>query len=280
MIKEITTIMQRLYIFLLLLIIITSCKQQAIIPEMVFVKGGSFQMGQENVRISLNPLKLGAQPVHEVVLQGFYIGKYEVTNAEYVLFLNDKLAYQDKFENWIDFTVSRCKLDTTKVRFEVAQKFERCPVVGVTWYGADNYCRWLSVKTGQHYRLPTEAEWEYAAKDKGKHYMYAGSNDLDEVAWYKENTRKIQPVGTKQPNALGLYDMTGNAAEWCFDWFDEVFYIQSKRINPINYVPSSYKCIRGGAWYSNAKRSRVSQRNSSLPLWGSESQGFRIVREK
>jgi formylglycine-generating enzyme required for sulfatase activity len=272
--------MQRLYIFLLLLTIITSCKQQAIIPDMVYVKGGSFRMGQKNAKISFNPLKLGAQPVHEVVLQGFYIGKYEVTNAEYIFFLNDKLAYQDKFENWIDFTTSQCKLDTTKGKFEVAQKLERCPVVGVTWYGADKYCRWLSAKTGQHYRLPTEAEWEYAARDRGKRYMYAGSNDLDEVAWYKENTHKVQPVGTKQPNALGLYDMTGNAEEWCFDWFDQVFYIQSKRMNPINHVPSSYKCIRGGAWYSSAKNCQVSKRKSSFPLWGSESQGFRIVREK
>ncbi|EAY29645.1 formylglycine-generating enzyme family protein [Microscilla marina] len=268
--------------FMLLILLATSCqnKTKVILPQMVFVKGGSFEMGQATPDTNSNIKRIGARPVHEVVLQGFYMGKFEVTNAEYVLFLNDKLARIDEFEYWIDIPLSKCIPDTTKGKLYVEQKYKNHPVVGVTWYGADNYCRWLSAKTGQYYRLPTEAEWEYAARDRGKSHTYAGSNYLDEIAWYRENTRKVNEVGAKQANGLGLHDMTGNVQEWCFDWYDKVFYIHSKRNNPINYAPTGFKCIRGGSWASAAKYCKVVNRLSALPLDGSNRVGFRIVREK
>lgn len=159
------------------------------------------------------------------------------------------------------------------------------PVIHVSWNDAVAYCRWLSVKTGKTYRLPTEAEWEYAAKGGINHdeYTYSGSNDIDAVAWYGYNSgNTTHPVGQKMPNSLGLYDMTGNVHEWCNDWLDkswedENYYKNSPRVNPLGPEKGEYRVRRGGSWYYVKTFCRVSHRNGDDPTDRGYDIGFRVV---
>lgn len=167
--------------------------------QFVPVTGGTFQMGDS----------LGAKdekPVHKVTLDSFEINKYEITNQQYCDFLNSLDTSEIKVNNWIGYY---CQIKEIEDQFVVPEKFEQYPVVGVTWYGADAFARWLGA------RLPTEAEWEYAARGghKSKGYKYSGSDSIDVVAWYAGNSGyQLHPVGKKQPNELGLHDMSGNGA--------------------------------------------------------------------
>jgi len=156
------------------------------------------------------------------------------------------------------------------------------PVIHVSWNDAVAYCNWLSKKTGETYRLPTETEWEYAAGggNKSRGYKYAGSNNIDEVAEYEGNNfTKTKPVGGKKPNELGLYDMSGNVDEWCSDWYDSDYYSNSPSSNPKGPSSGSYHVYRGGSWASPADDCRVKCRSD----WGSfDSEcfiGFRVSRE-
>ncbi|MFW6122182.1 MAG: formylglycine-generating enzyme family protein, partial [Petrotogales bacterium] len=131
------------------------------------------------------------------------------------------------------------------------------------------------------YRLPTEAEWEYAARggNKSNGYKYAGSNDPDEVAWYWDNSGgHTHEVGTKKPNELGIYDMSGNVWEWCQDWYDSDYYEESPKTNPYNHEMGSYRVSRGGSWYFYASFVRVADRYRSNPDVTNVSFGFRVCR--
>jgi len=276
-------------------------------PGMVLVKMGSFQMGDE-----IGDLWPGTRPVHMVRLTyDYWIGKYEVTFSEYDAFC-----------------------EATERPFANDQGWGRDdrPVVNLSWWDAIAYCNWLSEKEGlqpayneggelldfqgevtrditrvEGYRLPTEAEWEYAAS--GGHevfpvaprFLFSGSDDLDEVGWYFENSgeemiftgtpltvdysshgaakikgKSTQPVGQKKPNELGIHDMSGNVWEWCHDWYGD--YTEEEKINPIGAESGHLRVMRGGSWIFGANDCRVGNRLYRPPHEKIFRLGFRLAR--
>jgi formylglycine-generating enzyme required for sulfatase activity len=157
-------------------------------------------------------------------------------------------------------------------------KGDQRPVERVTWDDCQTFISRLNAKTGKNFRLPTEAEWEYAARGGkfSKGYKYAGSNDVSEVAWYTAGPGAgLHPVALKMANELGLYDMSGNAAEWCQDWF--VPYYSEPEINPIGPESGQFNVYRGGSWTQPANECRVASRFSLDPHKSNEGLGLRIV---
>ena len=173
------------------------------------------------------------------------------------------------------------------------------PINGVTWNEAIAYCNWLSKKEklqpaytkkgpnfvcnfkANGYRLPTEAEWEFAAKGgaSSKSFKYSGSNNLDDVAWHKNKSKGTpHTIGTKLPNELGLYDMSGNVWEWCWDWYNKDFYKQEKGENPRGPEMGDRRSVRGGSWDSQPNYVRPANRISTEPNKTHEFYGFRVAR--
>ncbi|MGV8135999.1 MAG: formylglycine-generating enzyme family protein [Mangrovibacterium sp.] len=220
--------------------------------DMVAVQGGTFSMGN-------NDLGDDETPVHSVTVSDFYMGKYEVTFAQYDAYCEATGESKPDDEGW--------------------GRGNR-PVISVSWSDAVAYCRWLSQKTGKHYRLPTEAEWEYAARggNKSREYKYPGSNTIDNVGWYDENSgNETHPVGQKQSNELDIYDMGGNVWEWCSDWYDESYYGGSPQNNPTGPSSGSLRVLRGGSWKYGAKNCGVSDRMNTSPDSSYYFYGFRLV---
>ena len=192
------------------------------------------------------------KPTHRVTLTNdYYIGKYEVTQAlwQTVMWNNPS-----KF------------------------KGDNLPVEHVSWKDCQKFLSKLNRITGKMFRLPTEAEWEYAARggNKSRGYQYSGSNNLLDVAWFRDNSgSKTHAVGTKQPNELGIYDMSGNVCEWCHDWYGA--YSSSSQVNPTGANSGSYRVIRGGSWYFTARNCRSSYRNSISPDGRGYDFGLRLV---
>lgn len=185
-------------------------------PRMVDVPGGSFQMGSTDAA--------NEGPAHPVTVPDFAIGQYEVTVGEYLRFCDDTHSH---YPEWLqpggEFNVENGSDDYYKKQ-GYSRAATRLPVSGVSWGDAVAYCHWLSQKTGLAYRLPTEAEWEFAARggNSSRGFKYAGSNDIGLVAWYAANSDTMpQPTGGKQPNELGLFDMSGNVQEWVQDDWHE-----------------------------------------------------------
>ena len=215
---------------------------------MVWTGGGTFEMGGDGYT------------KHTVRINNFAMMKYEVTFAEY-----------DKF----------CEATGRSKPSDSGWGRRNRPVINVTWHDAVAYAEWLSQKTGQTWRLPTEAEWEFAARggSKSKGYKYAGSNNIDEVAeYYGNNNKKTKPVGGKKPNELGLYDMSGNVWEWCSDWYDSNYYSKSPTDNPIGALSGSHRVLRGGSWFSDAEGCRSADRGGGTPANRRDDYGFRLVR--
>jgi formylglycine-generating enzyme required for sulfatase activity len=214
-------------------------------PEMVLVQGGTFAMGSDtgaNDELS----------IHKVSIGSFKMGKYEVTQAQW-----------------------KAVMGTNPSKFKTCAS---CPVENVSWFDVQKYLKKLNEKTGKKYRLPTEAEWEYAARggNKSQNYSYSGSNDIEKVSWYKDNSNgKTQPCGTKKPNELGIYDMSGNVREWCSDWYDNVYYAHSKTKNPTGPKSATEKVCRGGSWSSIYEV--LTTRGEPEPDTHSDFLGFRIV---
>ena len=229
------------------------------LPGMVLVEGGTFAMGCDKVSDDTR--------LHSITLGSFYISKYEVS-------INDYHEFCDS-TNRSSPDVGRVVLSRT------------CPIFNITWYDALAYCNWLSHRTGKKYRLPTEAEWEYAARggNKSKGYVYSGSNNIKKIGWYEENSRDTyfgnmrvhHPAATKQPNELGLYDLTGNVSEWCSDWYKEDYYFQSASEEPRGPENGLKKVVRGGGAYSTKEECTVCLRSSLKPDELSGSIGFRIA---
>jgi formylglycine-generating enzyme required for sulfatase activity len=154
------------------------------------------------------------------------------------------------------------------------------PMVNINYNDANAYCNWLSEKTGKDYRLPTEAEWEFAARggNNSNNYTYSGSNDLEEVGWSTDNSgSSTQACGRKKPNELGLYDLSGNVWEWCKDWYDSNYYSNSPSSNPRGPSSGSDRVLRGGCWYYPATDCRVANRSYRDPTNRYIHYGFRVV---
>ena len=216
---------------------------------MVYVSGGTFMMGGTSEQGS--EAYGDESPVHEVQLSGYYIGKYEVTQALW-----------------------ESVMGTNPSRF----KGPDLPVENVNWGDVQEFIRKLNAMTGMSYRLPTEAEWEYAARggNKSRGYKYSGSNDIGTVAWYRDNSgSKTHPVGTKAANELGLYDMCGNVNEWCSDWHGA--YSSGSQANPGGPSEGSARVHRGGGWSNDARICRVSYRGFYLPDYRIYVSGFRLA---
>ena len=214
--------------------------------EMIFVEGGTFSMG------SRASDAYGVEtPAHDVTLSSFYIGKYEVTQGQWraVMGSNPKKYTGDNM-----------------------------PVKQISWDDAQAFIKKLNALTGKNYRLPTEAEWEYAGcgGNKSKGYRYSGSNVLKDVAWYGANTIECQNVGKKQPNELGIYDMSGNVWEWCQDWYSN--YTSSPQTNPKGPSTGKVRVLRGGSYHRGSEHDcRLAARISSPPYFSSYEYGFRLA---
>lgn len=214
--------------------------------NMVYVEGGSFMMGSNDFE--------DTKPVHKVTLSDFYVNKYPVTQAEWVAVMKNNPSY---FKGCDD-----------------------CPVEQVSWEYTQIFLKELNKMTGKQYRLLSEVEWEYAARggNKSKGYEYAGSNSIEDIAWYRDNSNdKRHPVGQKQANELGLYDMSGNVFEWCQDWYDEKYYEKSNNlINPINLLQSENRVMRGGSWVGQSPFCLVVFRYRNVTTIRDFYTGFRI----
>ena len=196
------------------------------------------------------------KPVHEVCVDDFYIGKYEVTQGQWKAIMGNNPS-----------SFSSCG--------------DNCPVEKVSWNDIQDFIGKLNSKTGKNYRLPTEAEWEYAARSGGKSEKYSGGNDIDSVAWYGSNSgRKTHPVGQKAANGLGLYDMTGNVWEWVSDWYSSSYYSESPKNNPKGPNSGSHRLLRGGGWHGNSRNSRTAYRHGHSPDFRDVSDGFRLAGSK
>ena len=159
-------------------------------------------------------------------------------------------------------------------------KGNKKPVEQVSWNDCQEFIKKLNQLTGKNFRLPTEAEWEYAARggNKSQGYKYSGSNTIDNVAWYTSNSgSKTHDVKTKQANELGIYDMSGNVYEWCQDWYDSNYYSSSPETNPTGPTSGSSRVLRGGSWGSSAGYCRVSYRNYYYPGSRNYYGGFRLA---
>ena len=217
--------------------------------EMIKVEAGTFMMGATP---EMEFPDDDEKPVHQVTLTNdYYIGKYEVTQALW-----------------------QTVMESNPSSF----KGNNLPVEQVSWNDCQEFIGKLNSITGRKFRLPTEAEWEYAARGgkKSRGYQYSGSSNISDVAWYNGNSgSKTHLVGTKQANELGLYDMCGNVLEWCQNWYGS--YVSSSQTNPTGAVSGSYRVIRGGSWYSSARFCRSSCRDSGTPGIRNSRLGLRLV---
>lgn len=235
----------------------------------VLVEGGEFEMGSADGG-------LDEKPVHLVQLDPFYLCKYELTVSEYVQFLNESGAV---YENT---SAVHAHIYGNKGNYYVRKGEEKYPAVYVSWDDAQAYIDWLNRRTGLRFRLPSEAEWEYAARGgaKSKGYLYCGANNLDRVAWFIDNSDgSTKPVGKKTANELGLRDMNGNVWEWCGDGYGADYYGIAPRKNPKGVENVSSRVNRGGCWNGNADGMRLSYR-----LYNEQSDrlfilGFRLARD-
>ncbi len=241
------------------------CPNMPLPGTFIFIKGGTFLMGSPDDE---KDAYTSEKPQHAVKVSGYYVSKTPVTQKQ-----------------WHDI------MGSNPSHFKDC---DDCPVENVSWDDAQKYINKLNAKTGMKFRLPTEAEWEYAACGGHKSsfereigdihigkYKYAGSNNLDEVGWYHDNSKsKTHPVARKKPNELGLYDMSGNVWEWCSDWYGEKYYDECKergvRENPVGLETGSYRVLRGGGWFGYAQYCRCAFRYDYFPAYRDDI-GFRLV---
>ncbi|MBR1769845.1 MAG: SUMF1/EgtB/PvdO family nonheme iron enzyme [Bacteroidales bacterium] len=237
-----------MFFFILSSLVADLCAQ-----EFVFVEGGYFNMGCEKGDKDCYP---DEQPMHRVYISSFEIGKYEVTLKEYRLF---------------------CQKTNRPMPVAPSYDYEDdMPIVNVSWQDANDYAKWKGC------RLPTEAEWEYAAKggQKSMGFTFAGSNDYDEVGWCYENAdKRLHNVGQKKPNELGIYDMSGNAWEWCTDNYGISYYENSEQDNPQGPSSGLGKVNRGGSIAFDHGLLNVHHRRCSDASSKGFATGFRLVRD-
>lgn len=221
---------------------------------MILVEGGTFTMGT----IDING-EDSERPAHTVTVDSFKIAQIPTTYLQWKIFSDA----------------------TGRIIPSLMQGKSPDSAMGlVNWFDADAYCQWLSAQTGQRYRLPTEAEWEYAASGGklSEGYLYSGSNHIDEVAWYKKGEISeifVAPVAQKKPNELGLYDMSGNVWEWCSDWY--AAYTADTQTNPHGPEQGEERVQRGGSCTEPATSCRITARHDGLEWLAAVDCGFRVV---
>jgi formylglycine-generating enzyme len=265
----------------------------------VLVNGGVFDMGATSEQQAY--AETDEYPVHTVTLSSFYMGQTEVTNAQFAQFLKSRKVVSSgigvtEFGVYQAFVYSNLHgvyYNTDSATWSVISGYENNPVVRVTWYGANEFCRWSGG------RLPTEAEWEWAARGGSRTSTYVlsggGIADVDNLAWYKQNTKDkpvgfkdTQPVATKSPNSLGIYDMSGNAWEWVQDWY--LAYLPVAQIDPKGMSNEdaeqsgvTHKVLRGGGWADGETGEvdalRITNRNHINPTLNMGSCGFRLAKD-
>ena len=241
--------------------------------EMIAIPGGKFLMGSPQ---NEKGRRQNESPLHSVGIDSFWIGKYEITWDEYEVFVYPELAKQSKvFDQENKYVKVDAVTQPTPPYEDMSFGMGKngYPAVNMTQYAALMYCKWLTAKTGHFYRLPTEAEWEYACR-AGSKTAYSFGDDvgqLNEYAWYNKNSsEKYHKVGTKKPNNWGLYDMHGNVAEWTLDQYIPDFYSSLKETtsnpwaNPDKLYP---RTVRGGSWSDEASELRSAGRIGSEPKW-------------
>jgi len=224
-------------------------KQKAAAPagiEFVDIPGGSFQMGSDTVA--------SQQPVHTVTLQPFKLGKYEVTQAQWRTVMGDNPSSFQGCDN--------------------------CPVESVSWEDVQGFIQKLNQQTGGHYRLPSEAEWEYACRSGGKPEEYCGGNSPEALAWYTDNSgNKTHPVGQKSANGLGLYDMSGNVWEWTQDCWNESYNGAPADGSAWQSGDCGQRVGRGGSWSGTPGWIRSANRARDAPGGRGDGLGFRLVQD-
>ena len=260
--------------------------------DFVPIEGGIFQMGSTSVE--------NEKPIHQVTLSKFNLCKHEVTVGEFKRFTTDT-GYTTEAEKGEGSYVWTSDGWDKKIEVNWKNPYfsqnDNCPVACISWNDAIEYCNWLSNKEGlslcykgkgdslvcdfqaNGYRLPTEAEWEYAAKGGkySKHYKYSGSNTLNDVAWFWDNSgEKSHEVMTKLPNELGIFDMSGNIWEWCWDRND--LYSAKPQKNPIGSIDGVCRILRGGAWYFGAEGCRLTGRGMNYINYRNYGYGFRLCK--
>lgn len=222
--------------------------------NMKYVEGGTFIMGAQNYNPYIPNYDPNAQewemPVHSVELSSFYIAETEVTQALW------KAVMGDCPSHFVG---------------------DNLPVDSVSWFDCQQFIDSLRSKTGHCFSLPTESQWEYAARggNRSNGYKFSGSNTISQVAWYSSNAISTHGVAAKQSNELGLYDMSGNVMEWCSDYFGE--YPEETQPNPTGPVTGTRRVIRGGSWGNTPELSRVSCRNSCREDAANDNLGLRLV---
>jgi len=233
---------------------IVGCSQQVMnIPDMVEIPAGEFRMGSENPCAA----DYDEAPAHDVVMAGaFFMSKTEITNAQYEEFCPEHKELRDEFS-----------------------ANDNDAVVNVTWFDACDYCAWLTKKTGRSFRLPTEAEWEYACRADSYTLYNIGDTLSTSMLKHQQTERNLVPVslevGQSEPNAWGLYDMHGNVEEWCFDWYGS--YSSEKQVDPCGASAGIYKVTRGGSHNTPVEFLRSASRSAATPDDAHNQIGFRVV---
>ena len=243
---------------------------------MVLIPAGEFQMGS-------NSGESDEKPVHSVYIDAFYMDEYEVTNAEYAAFLNAKGKHTESGKTWLYIGGARARIEYVAGVYRAKAGYENHPVTGVSWYGAVAYSKWKGK------RLPTEAEWEKAARGNLAGLKYPWGNTIDRnKANYNRHIGDTTAVGEYTANGYGLYDMAGNVYEWCLDGYDSGFYAVSSSQNPLsgansimwildNYTGvNSSRVLRGGSWLLSDHYLRVASRDRNNPAFTFF--GFRCAR--
>ncbi len=283
----------------------TDCMIAVITPELILVEGGSFEMGSNRNDDEM--------PIHNVTLSDYYIAKYPITQAQWVTLMgyNPSDMGEDGNEvlfvsgdTWkaineqIPIKLSEEKDGLIPIGYVQKDIDDNCPVVNVSWCECIEFCNVLNKQHGYEpmyikcgrgmkwmrgrkgFRLPTEAEWEFAARggNNSNGFTYSGSNDIDTVGWTGDNSGEdYHPVGELQPNELGVYDMSGNTYEWCWDRYGS--YQNQNELNPIGSAKGNYRVLRGGSIFFHEDCCSVSCRNQDRANLINPDYGFRVVLE-